>query len=497
MRRPPERLAQSSIARNAAYGAAGQAATTVLAILLTAALGRWLGAADFGTYYVLITMSTSVYLLLEWGQSLWVLRESARVPARAGEFLGTALVFRLAIVAAAAMPLGLGTRALGYDSRTTWLFVLLFVATTPLFLAQAYGVAFRAAERMGRDAAVAVANKIMVLAVAVPALALGAGIPAIILATAVAGGLALVMARSLYSSMNAPPLSASKDTARAMLLGGLPVLSMSASGAAQPYLEALILSKFATVTAIGYYGAARNIVGTLLAPAVILGAASYPRIARAAHHPPSLSRELQDALRPLVWLGALGALGTFLFAETVVGLIYGSAFLPAATILKFYAPLLFLIFINILLGNALYASGAWTGWAIVLGVKVLVSAVASIVLVPIVQARSGNGGIAIVLSWAVCELGVVAGACLLLPRGTLTSAAILDVGRALAAAASTLLLFWVLPDLTPWLGVPLCIAAFSAASWLLGLLHLHDVEALRGIFRRPRNGVVPALNAPS
>ena len=64
------------MARNALYLALGQAATTALAILLTGALGRWLGAADYGTYYVLITMSTSALMLLEWGQSLWVVRES-------------------------------------------------------------------------------------------------------------------------------------------------------------------------------------------------------------------------------------------------------------------------------------------------------------------------------------------------------------------------------------------------------------------------------------
>ena len=69
-----------------------------------------------------------------------------------------------------------------------------------------------------------------------------------------------------------------------MMLGGLPVLSMSVAGAAQPYLDAVILSKLAPAAAVGYYGAARNILGTLLAPAVILGTASYPRISRAAHH---------------------------------------------------------------------------------------------------------------------------------------------------------------------------------------------------------------------
>jgi len=482
------------VARNALYLGLGQAATTTLAILLTGALGRWLGAADYGTYYVLLTMSTSVYMLLEWGQSLWVVRETARAPERSGELLGTALAFRVAIATAATIPVGLLTLALGYGVRTTWLLVLLFLASIPLFLAQGYGIAFRAAERMGRDAVVSVANKVLVLGVAIPALSLGAGVPGVILAQAMAGVAAFLMARALYPGTSAQRLSVSRQTARAMFLGGLPVLSMSLAGAAQPYLDAVILSKLAPAAAVGYYGAARNILGTLLAPAVILGTASYPRISRAAQHASGLPLEVQTALRPLLWLGALGATGTFLFADTAVGLIYGAGFTPAATILKVYAPVLFLVFIDILLGNTLYAAGSAIGFAVVLTLKVLVSAGLSVVLVPILQARTDNGGIGIVLSFGISELVVLSGALMLLPRGTLTRAAAVDAARALGAAGLTLLLFWALPSLNPWLGIPLCILTFWLASWLLGLTGWRDMQGLKGVFRKPERAAVPPLD---
>lgn len=485
------------MARNALFLGLGQAATTILAIVLTAALGRGLGAADFGRYFVLMTMSTSAYLLLEWGQSLWVVRETARTPERAGELLGSALAFRVAIAALAAIPLALLTLALGYDVATTWLFMLLFLANVPLFLAQGYGIAFRAAERMGRDAAVSVWNKALLLAVALPVLAVGWGIPGIILAQAVAGLAALFIARRLYQGMNGQSLSVSRSTTRAMFVGGLPVLSTSITGAAQPYFEAVILAMLAPAAAVGFFGAARNIVGTLLAPSVIMGTASYPRIARAARDASALPGEVQTALRPLLWLAALGATGTFLFAETAVGLIYGAEFAPAATVLKFYATLLFLLFIDILLGNVLYAVGAVVAFAVVLGAKVVVSAGLSFLLVPIMQERTGNGGLGIVLAVTLSEMMVLCGALVLLPRGTLTRGAAVDTGRALGAAALTVLVFWILPPLNPWLGIPLCIAAFSAASWLFGLMRRRDVETLLSVFRARRGAAVSAFDATS
>ena len=124
-----------------------------------------------------------------------------------------------------------------------------------------------------------------------------------------------------------------------------------------------------------------------------------------------------------------------------MGLIYGPGFAPAATILKVYAPALFLVFIDMLLGNTLYAAGVSVGFAVVLAVKVLVSAGLNLVLVPIVQARTGNGGIGVVLSFALSELVVLSGVLVLMPRGTLTRAAAVDTARALGAAGLTLLLF--------------------------------------------------------
>jgi hypothetical protein len=85
----------------------------------------------------------------------------------------------------------------------------------------------------------------------------------------------------------------------------------------------------------------------------------------------------------------------------------------------------------------------------------------------------------------------MSGALVLLPRGTLTAGALVDTARALGAAALTLLLFWAIPSRNPWLGIPLCIATFAGASWLLGLMRQRDVRALQGLFQIPRRPAVP------
>jgi len=75
----------------------------------------------------------------------------------------------------------------------------------------------------------------------------------------------------------------------------------------------------------------------------------------------AFNEEVRSALRPILWLGALGGVGTFLFADQAIGMIYGQrSFAPAGAILKVYGPGLFLVFIDVLFGNALTAMGRAT-----------------------------------------------------------------------------------------------------------------------------------------
>jgi O-antigen/teichoic acid export membrane protein len=477
-----------TLARNASYLVAGQVVTTALAIVFSAALGRSLGAEDFGLYYLITVMSTFAYVFVEWGQPFFVIREVATEPLRAGELLGTALALRAGLAVAVAIPAGLIAWALGYGGRTSWLLVLLILASLPLFLAQGYGMVFRARDQMGRDAAVSVANKVIVLGVALPALAAGAGIPGVVFAQAVAGAAALGVAIPLYRRLGTPPLRVSLVVARETLSAGTPILAMTAAIWAQPYLDVIILSKLAPANVVGWFGAAKTILGTIMAPAVILGAAAFPRLARASADTTALRREVRAAFRPLLWLAALAGTGTYLFATTAIGIVYGSrGFGPAATILEVFAPGLFLLFIDILLMNVVYASeGGTSRFAVAKILSVALGTLLDVLLIPYFQQHFGNGAIGVLVAFALSEFVVFAGAITVLRRRALEPAIALDVVRALAAAGVTILVFHLIPPVPPWLGVPLCVGTFAAASVAVGLLRREELDVLRSLARRPR-----------
>ncbi len=483
---------RTSVARNAFHLILGQAASTILAIVFSAALGRTLGASDFGLYFLISSFATFAYVVVDWGQLFYLIREVARAPQRTPVLVGSTFVLRLAGGFLATLPSGLIAWALGYNSRTSWFTVAFMLATLPFVVAQVYCFAFRGSDRMDLDATTTVLNKVIGLALGLAALAIGTGLGGVVVTQFIAGVIALAFARRLFRKISASRIRFDKVTAREVLVGGTGIVGMMIAVQVQPYLDAIILSKLVPGDAVGWYGAAKNMMGTLIAPALIVGAAVYPRLSRTASSIPVFRAEFQATLRPTLWLGALGAVGTYVFADAAIALIYGHRhFAPAGLILRIFGPGILLLFVDVLLGNALTALGKAGLFSIVKVVSIAVSTGLDLFLVPYFQRRLGNGGVGVVVSFLLSEFVVFAGAIRLMPHGSVGRGVLLDVLRALGSLAMTTLLFTAVPPLPLFIGIPVCVAAFTLASLATGLLRRDDVELLVAVARK-RDVVGPA-----
>jgi O-antigen/teichoic acid export membrane protein len=485
--------APPSLARNAFHLVIGQVSTMILGVLFSAALGRTLGARDFGLYYLLSSFSVFALVVVDWGQQYFGIREVARSPERGGDLLGTGLVLRAIGTLLICAPVGLSAWAFGYDRRTV-LFAVAFVALSlPLFLAQNFGIVFRGHDRMGLDATVSVTNRAVGLLLALGALWMGFGLPGVVVTQGLAGLAALLVALHLYRRLSSTPLRYSRATAREILAGGTAIVTMTVAVSVQPYIDAVLLSKLVPKEAVGWYGAARQIMGTLLAPSLILGAAAFPRLSRAAGRTEAFRDELIVAERPMVWLGGLVAVGTWFFADVAIGVVYGKHFGPAGDILRVFGLGLFLVFIDMLLSGALVALGRATAFSVLKIATVFLCTALEMVLIPYFQRRTGNGGLGAVTAFAGCEILIFGGMLLLLPRG-LAPTILVDCGRALGSAIVAAAALHLLPPMTPWLGIPVCIAVYTLASMGLGLLHRSDLLTITRALGRP--ATPPVASSP-
>ncbi len=471
--------ASAALSRNAFFLVVGQAGTTALSVVLSAALGRSLGAVDFGLFYLVTAMTTFAYGVVEWGQNLYVTREVARDPARAGELLGSAVVFRVAAAAAVAGPALLLAWSLGYPRSTLGLYAVLLGTYLPVSIVLAHGVVFRGRERMELDALLTVAAKVLALGATLAALAAGARVLGVLLAQGLAAALAAALGVALFRGVGLPRLRLTGRALREILAGGAPIVALNVAILAQPYLDAVVVSKLAPPVVMGWYGAAKTFMAALVTPAAILASAAYPRLSRAALEPASFRRELGTALRPLLWIGAGATSATWLLADVAVGAVYGhDRFGPAVAALQLFAPALLLFFVDILLGQACLAAGRAHAFAVAKIASVVVSTALDVVLVPLLQARAGNGVLGVVLAFAGSELIMIAAAIALLPRGALHRGVVRDAGKAVLAAAGGPLALSLLPPIGPLVRTAAGAAAFLLLSGALGLVTRDDLARL-------------------
>jgi O-antigen/teichoic acid export membrane protein len=461
----------------------GQVATTILTILLSAAVGQALSTPDFALMYLVTSIATFAYVIADWGYGPYIIREAARNPDRAGELLGSALALRVVVAMLACGAAIMTTWALGYDARTRLLAGLLIIGWLPQYLGLSFGWVFRSRERMDRDAQLNVVHKLTTLLFSLASLSLDGRLEGLILAWSLSGCVTLVFAVTMYRRMHLPRIAMSQPAARALLYGGAPIFMMTLAVAVEPFLNANILYARASVDAVAWFQAAWVIAGSLLAPAAIVGSATYPRLSTAASNPVEFKRAFDMSFRPLLLLAVLGSVGTYLFADVPVQLIYRSKFGPAADTLRAFAPVLLLMYVDVFLSMSMLAVGKASRLAAIKVASVALTAVLVFILVPVLQARTGNGGLGVMLGMTCGELLMFA-ASWTITRDVIDRRTFGDMGRGLAAGAATLLLLHLLSGFSPFLTIPLCLVVFGGASLLVGAVRKADVDLLLSSVRR-------------
>jgi O-antigen/teichoic acid export membrane protein len=304
-------------------------------------------------------------------------------------------------------------------------------------------------------------------------------------AIGIAGLATCAVSIAIYRHLRLGALRVTSTMARELIVGGAPMVTMTIAVAAQPYIDANMMSRLTSPAVLGWYGAATTFSNTLMAPAFILASASYPRLSMAAGRLPEFMKILHDAMRPLLFVALLGAVGTYLFADVAVNIVYSAKkFGPSASILRAFTPAMVLVFIDMLLVTAILAAGRAVHIATAKVIAVAVTTGLELFLIPFCQARWGNGGIGVMLSFGGGELVMIVAAIYLMPHGALDRSIAFDLLRGVVAGAGTLLVMQPLLGLTPFVAIPACVIVFALLSGVVGLLTRSDLNVLAGMLRR-------------
>jgi O-antigen/teichoic acid export membrane protein len=448
--------------RNGAVLLVAQVAVTPLAVGVNALMARKLGPSEFGLLYLAGTFVAFAMLFVEWGQGAVLTARAAQQRARAGELLGSSLMFR---AAAWLLVSGLMIAVARYVGRDAgFVTILALCALGALFgtLSVACQDVFRGFERFDFAAGSFVVYQYAAALAVVPVLLLGGRLRHVLAAQvtcAIAGCVVVLLA---LRPLGVPRLSVRSLALRELLAEGTPFLGFGLALVLQPNLDALFMAQWASPAAIGWHAAAKKLIGVLVAPAGAIVGALYPALCRLhAGDPAEYARTARSAFVITGLIATPLALGCALYPELGVLIFSRESFRPAEDNLRVLSLFVFLVYFSMPLGSCLASSGRTRVWSVTQIGCVVISAALCPALIPHFQAHGGNGGLGVCIATVVSEVVMVAIALRLVPKGVLDRSVArrlalgLLSGGAMAATAGGLR--W----LTPFAAAPLALAAYA------------------------------------
>jgi O-antigen/teichoic acid export membrane protein len=276
-----------------------------------------------------------------------------------------------------------------------------------------------------------------------------------------------------------------RGDAIAMLRASAPYLVTALTLMVYQQMDKLLIGALASTEAVGWYGTAMNLVGTLMFIPVALGTVLFPTLSRSyAAGQQQLADVARRSFDLMFLLGVPIGLGVFIIARPLVLLLYGTEFTPAGDILALLGIVLIFMYVNTMLGQLLISAERTNPWNAVMVFATIITLPLDLYLIPMAQRSFGNGALGGAMSFLFTELLMTFAAIALLPRGTLSWRNLRTVAFVLCAGLTMAYVSTRALELNLVLAILGGAVTYPAMVLLLRVLPKEDLLVLKGAAAR-------------
>jgi O-antigen/teichoic acid export membrane protein len=344
--------------RNATWLFSSQTVARLIGFAMGTVLARSFGAARFGEYMFVMTYVMYFAFLADGGLGRFLIRDAAREPHRAREFLAKTAALRLVLALAVYVLLLAGALLTRSDGARL---AYIAIAGLSLFtgaIAGALSSMFNAREEMRISALFGVLSSVTTALFVLAALAAGLGLLGVFVGAALANLPPLLyLVWRWWQRMGMPRLAVDLPFWRRALRRSFPYALLGVIGLVYFRTDSLLLTWMKGTEATGIYTAAYRLLDAVTDVPGVIVAAMFPTLARL--HIESKAKVRTTYLGALATLALLGLpvlIGMVLFAGPVIDLLYGEEFAGSVVVLQLLAIAVYLIFIDTANTMVLYAS---------------------------------------------------------------------------------------------------------------------------------------------
>ena len=416
-----------------------------------------------------------------FGQDIVLIREVARDRSRLHDYFLNTLLLKSVLAVPALLVSSAVAFAVGLDTETRWVVLLLGLAVVAELLTMTCIAVFQAYERLVYMPIVLIAQRGATAAVGIAAVLLGAGVVGVSAVYAAISAAAFVLATAiLYRRVARPRLRVNVRLWVSLMRVAVPIGLAGVFGTVLFRVDTAILAWFESKAVVGDYGAAFRLFEATLFVSWSVGTAVYPVLSRLDPAGPEPSAVFDRSLKLAVAATLPIAVVAAILGQPLVELVYGPEFDGAGPALVLLAPAIVAYPVAHLAGVLLYARDRQVAMVVVHGLAALANVIVNVALI----AAFSLEGAAAATSLTWLALAATLTALAVRASGSLDVRRI-AAGPAVAAAAAAVVMA-LLRDVLP------AAVVASAAAYLVVLLAYErranpdDARLLTDFVRRRR-----------
>lgn len=476
---------RTTIFKNASVLLVTQLVTWVLAFLLTVVQPRFLGPAATGELYLGFALWAIAGVFISFGMDTFLTKTIARDPSSPVELLGTSLGIRLLFYPLSGAVITLYMLAVGFSWETM---LTVHLVGASVFIWQLIGgvqAVLQGLEIMHYISLGTVIGKAINTFFGIAVLLLGFGVYSLAIVMIIAAIACLAV--QLYSLNRSHRLSFKVRPAYVlpMLRSSMPYVVGALVHSAYQYINVIFIGATMSTVQVGWFTTASTLFGTLLFLPVAFSTATFPSFSRAhEQNPGELLVMFRKSIDLLLLAGMPIGLGLSAVATPLVQLLYGPEFAPSAPVLQVLGVTLIFMYFNVLIGQYFTAIDRQNTWTICIGLFTVVMLVATMALVPLCEARFGNGAVGAAGGLLLAEAGMVFAGLLLLPRKLFDWKVVWTATRVLCAALLMVGAVWLLREQLLVFQIAGGGLVYVLSVGLFRIVPRSDLELARGVMRQ-------------
>lgn len=331
------------VARNTLYLTVSEIVLKIVGILWIIFLARAFSVATYGEYNFITAYIAIFSFLPDFGVGLIVIREIARDPKHAPEYIGNSFILNGILALVTFIVIAASGVVFGVSGS---LYPLLIISAITLLLSTLRSVAifyFDGTEKMQYSAILNTLNTILLVVCAVAGVVLGFGLYGIFVGMLVGTVISLGISWATVVSFVKPQFIIDKKTILFYLKQGAPLGLAAFAALIYTHIDVLILSKYLGNTAVGTYSAATPfafaMIQLLNVPFMV---AVYPALARVEkENGPRFVRGILKSLGVIMLWSVPTSIVISILSPVIIPLIFGSRYdnaIPILQVLIYFVP---------------------------------------------------------------------------------------------------------------------------------------------------------------